>query len=55
LVTVMSMSAQQLYSLLRRDNIYMVQCEGVLQGFDDVESLMNWTETQPIRMLPYRQ
>jgi hypothetical protein len=55
LVTVMSMSAQQLYTLLRRDNIYMVQCEGVLQGFDNVESLMNWGDTQPIRVLKYRE
>jgi hypothetical protein len=55
LVTVMSISAQQLYTLLRRDGIYMVQCEGVLKGFDNVESLMDWAAKQPYRMNQYRQ
>jgi hypothetical protein len=55
LVTVLSMSAQQLYTLLRRDGIYMMQCEGVLKGFDNVESLMDWAAQQTYRMVQYRE
>ena len=35
LVSALSAEAQQLFALLRRDDIYMIQCQGVLAGFDD--------------------
>jgi hypothetical protein len=54
LVSALSVEAQQLYALLRRDNIYLIQCQGVLAGLDTVEQLMDWGAKQPVRVMEYR-
>ncbi len=55
LVSALSAEAQQLFALLRRDDIYMIQCQGVLAGFDTVEGLMDWGAKQPGRVNAYRE
>ena len=55
LVSAMSVESQQLYALLRRDNIYLIQCQGVLAGLDTVEQLMDWGAKQPVRVMEYRE
>jgi hypothetical protein len=54
LVPALSIEAQQLFALLRRDNIYLIQCQGVLAGLNTVEELMDWGEKQPVRVMQYR-
>jgi hypothetical protein len=55
LVAALAVEAQQLFALLRRDDIYMIQCQGVLAGFDTVEELMDWGAKQPMRVNAYRE
>ena len=55
LVSAMSVETQQLFALLRRDNIYLIQCQGVLAGLNTVEELMDWGAKQPVRVNQYRE
>jgi len=55
LVTDLSAEAQQLFALLRRDNIYLIQCQGVLAGLNTVEELMDWGAKQPLRVAEFRE
>jgi hypothetical protein len=54
LVVALSTEVQQLFQLLRRDNLFLLDCEGVLKGFDNVRSLEQWSVDQPKRFDLYR-
>jgi hypothetical protein len=54
LLVVLSTEAQQLFQLLRRDNLYLSDCNGVLKGFETVQSMEDWQKTQPLRINSYR-
>jgi hypothetical protein len=54
LLDALSTYAQQLFQLLRRDNLYMNDCQGILNGFDTIQSMEDWGAKQPMRINQYR-
>jgi hypothetical protein len=54
LLVALSTEVQQLFQLLRRDNLFLLDCQGVLKGIDNVRSLEQWTVDQPKRLDAYR-
>jgi hypothetical protein len=54
LVVALSTEVQQLFQLLHRDNLFLLDCQGVLKGFDNVRSLEQWVTDQPKRLDAYR-
>jgi hypothetical protein len=54
LLDALSTYAQQLYQLLRRDNLYMNDCQGILNGLDTIQSMEDWSTKQPLRISQYR-
>jgi hypothetical protein len=54
LLVALSTEAQQLFQLLRRDDLYLNDCNGLLKGFETKQSLEHWETTQPLRINNYR-
>lgn len=54
LVTALAGYAQQLYTLLHRDNLFYSECEGIVNGIQDEQSLREWLGTHPLIMDKYR-
>ena len=54
LLVALSTEAQQLFQLLRRDDLYLNDCNGLLKGFETKQSLEAWETTQPLRINSYR-
>jgi hypothetical protein len=54
LLVALSTEVQQLFQLLRRDNLFLLDCQGVLNGIDNVRSLEQWAVDQPKRLDAYR-
>jgi hypothetical protein len=54
LLDALSVEAQQLYQLLRRDNLYMNDCQGIMNGLDTIQSLEDWGAKQALRINQYR-
>lgn len=54
LLLALSTHAQSLFDLLRRDNLYLLTCQGVLQGVEDTPSMIVFIGTHPMLMNQYR-
>jgi len=54
LIVGLSTYAQELYTLLHRDNLFLNEAEGIVGGIHDEQSMRNWLGTHKLLMDKYR-